>query len=313
MKDDSVINLDHHTNLVSIIIATYNRPNVLQHAVTSALYQDYSNIEVLVIGDCCNSETEEILSEFSDSRLKYFNLPENCGEQSGPNNYGMSIARGKYFAFLNHDDIYFPDHISSLVRTIKDQQCALAYSLFSSNEKISKKRIKNVMLDGRFDVHEGHPASTWLYDREVYQRTGEWVNFRSTYDVPSQEWIGRVYKNGTCIRSSNYLSIVIFRSSFMKKSYVTDDDSGQKEILRKMKSNPDKLRSELLTNHIALFNYKTRRFSQLLYLICLWIAKRILKPFGIRHPAILAYSMVNFKKGILIDKLRKQRGLHKLE
>ena len=104
------------TPTVSVIIAAYNRSNVLRYALRSALAQDFSDFEVLVIGDACTDDTEEVVASFADPRVSYLNLPLNFGEQSGPNNVGIARAQGRYIAFLNHDDFWFPDHLSAAVQ-----------------------------------------------------------------------------------------------------------------------------------------------------------------------------------------------------
>src|SRR5438105_4413192 len=115
--------------LVSVVLATYNRSNVLKFAIETVLWQSYSNWELLVIGDCCTDNTEELMSQFSDSRIHFHNLPENIGEQSGPNNEGCRRARGEYIAFLNHDDLWFPDHLEKSVSHLQSTGSDLIYSL----------------------------------------------------------------------------------------------------------------------------------------------------------------------------------------
>jgi len=91
--------------LVSVIIATYNRSNVLAIAIKTVLAQTYPQWELLVIGDACTDDTAAVVAGFGDVRIRFHNLAQNVGEQSGPNNEGMQQAKGKYFAFLNHDDL----------------------------------------------------------------------------------------------------------------------------------------------------------------------------------------------------------------
>lgn len=91
-------------------MATYNRSNVLPYSIASALNQTCSNIEILVIGDGCTDDSEKVVNDMADDRVRWIGLPENCGHQSGPNNVGLSEARGKYIAYLGHDDLWLPHH-----------------------------------------------------------------------------------------------------------------------------------------------------------------------------------------------------------
>src|SRR4051812_4085758 len=100
---------------VSIVMATYNRPSVLAFAIRSVLAQDFADWELIVVGDRCADETTALVASFADRRIRYVNLAIKYGEQSGPNNVGIARARVRYVAFLNQDDIWFPDHLRSAV------------------------------------------------------------------------------------------------------------------------------------------------------------------------------------------------------
>ncbi len=105
-----------HEPLVTVIIATYNWSSVLRHAVRSVLWQTYENFELLVIGDGCTDDSEEVVASFGDPRVRWINLPENVGSQSGPNNRGLELARGEYIAYQGHDDVWHPKHLATLWR-----------------------------------------------------------------------------------------------------------------------------------------------------------------------------------------------------
>ena len=74
--------------LVSIITATYNRSNVLAYTLRSALRSTVADWEHLVIGDACTDDTALVVAGLGDARVRFHNLAENFGEQSGPNNAG---------------------------------------------------------------------------------------------------------------------------------------------------------------------------------------------------------------------------------
>ncbi len=101
--------------IVSVIIPTYNWSSVLRFAVGSVLWQSERNLELLVMGDACTDDSEEVVRSFGDSRVHWHNLPRNFGSQSGPNNAGLELARGRFVAYLGHDDIWRPDHLATLL------------------------------------------------------------------------------------------------------------------------------------------------------------------------------------------------------
>src|SRR5688572_30048995 len=101
--------------LVTVVIATYNRADTLKYAVESCLWQTFKDFEVWVVGDACTDHTEKVMQSFSDPRINWYNLPKNSGYQSKPNNEGIRRAKGKYIAYLNHDDIWLPNHLEVLV------------------------------------------------------------------------------------------------------------------------------------------------------------------------------------------------------
>jgi glycosyltransferase involved in cell wall biosynthesis len=65
--------------LISVVIPTYNWSNVLKLAIKSVLWQSYQNFEIIVVGDACTDDSEEVVKSFNDSRIKWFNLEQNSG------------------------------------------------------------------------------------------------------------------------------------------------------------------------------------------------------------------------------------------
>ena len=96
---------------ITIVIATHNRPDCLRLAVESALRQTHTRWRMLVLGDGCDARTPNALQDIADPRVSYIDLPVRFGEQSGPNSVGMSLATTDWIAFLNHDDLWLPDHL----------------------------------------------------------------------------------------------------------------------------------------------------------------------------------------------------------
>ena len=104
---------------VSVVLSTYNRSNILPFAIESVLGQTRDDWELLVVGDNCTDDSEEIVARFDDGRIRFINLRERVGDQSGPNNEGVHQARAPFVAFLNHDDLWFPDHLERMLADVR--------------------------------------------------------------------------------------------------------------------------------------------------------------------------------------------------
>src|SRR3954454_1371728 len=115
---------------VTVIIPTFNWSGVLPYCVGSVLRQTFQDFEVLVIGDGCTDNSETVINTIGDARVRWFNLPENTGHQSGPNNEGLRQARGEFIAYHGHDDLWLPHHLTVMVNAMQETGADLAHSLF---------------------------------------------------------------------------------------------------------------------------------------------------------------------------------------
>jgi Glycosyl transferase family 2 len=87
------------TPTVTVIIQTFNRSNILPHAIGSVLWQTYGDWELLVIGDGCTDDSAAVVARFTNPRIRFINRAERVGGQSGPNDEGARTARSR--AHLN--------------------------------------------------------------------------------------------------------------------------------------------------------------------------------------------------------------------
>lgn len=92
--------------LVSIIMPTFNRANIIGQAIQSALDQTYSNWELLVCDDASDDETQQAVAAFRDERIRYTLLPK--GGAAAARNAGLRMARGEVIAYLDSDNIWHP-------------------------------------------------------------------------------------------------------------------------------------------------------------------------------------------------------------
>jgi len=101
-----------------VITATYNRPEITD-AINSVLAQEFQDFEYIIIDDGSTDNTEDLVKPFlEDKRLKYV-YQNNTGQAKALNN-GIKIAKGKYIAFLDSDDLYLPNHLSLCTSKMED-------------------------------------------------------------------------------------------------------------------------------------------------------------------------------------------------
>lgn len=108
--------------LVSIIIPTYNRAQLIGETLNSVLAQTYKNWECIVVDDGSSDTTEAIVNLFmqQDSRFHYVHRKKNyLPGGNGARNYGFSLAKGKYIQFFDSDDIMHPEKLEQQVSTFE--------------------------------------------------------------------------------------------------------------------------------------------------------------------------------------------------
>jgi glycosyltransferase involved in cell wall biosynthesis len=170
--------------LVSVVIPTYRRPELLERAVESVLEQTYPNFEVLVVGDCCPL-AGEVVRGLADHRLRYWNLERHSGDSGAtPRNYALkAMARGTLVAYLDDDNRWRSDHLESLVGPLVDDPAAtFAFGSFElAGETIVCRRPRRFQIDTSALVHRrfllerfGYwrpPSGTgWAHDWELVSR-----------------------------------------------------------------------------------------------------------------------------------------------
>ncbi|HKN18177.1 MAG TPA: glycosyltransferase, partial [Dissulfurispiraceae bacterium] len=112
--------------LVTVIMPTLNRPGMLCRALESILSQTYRNLEAIVVNDG-GEDVNDVIAPFHDNRVVYLCHDRNRG-RSAARNTGLKAAHGTYIAYLDDDDIYYPDHLETLVGFLEKSGAKVAYS-----------------------------------------------------------------------------------------------------------------------------------------------------------------------------------------
>lgn len=168
--------MDNH--LISIIIPAYNAELYISHSLESCLEQTYSNIEIIVINDGSDDNTENIVNDYVSnySNIKLISI-ENSGVSTA-RNIGINSSSGEYLMFLDADDILCPwavEHLLDII-LIEKADIAIGESISTTNllDNISKNEsIQTTVWNGTEALQKSladHPLtySVWakLYRKE---------------------------------------------------------------------------------------------------------------------------------------------------
>jgi glycosyltransferase involved in cell wall biosynthesis len=113
--------------LASVIIPTYNRPESLKEAIQSVLRQEYTYFEIIVINDGGVDVQGVINGLNAGKKIRYINHEKNRG-LAAARNIGIRIANGKYIAYLDDDDIFYPSHLDILVNFLESNEFKVAFT-----------------------------------------------------------------------------------------------------------------------------------------------------------------------------------------
>lgn len=218
--------------LFSIVLPTHNRPDVLHFAIRSVLAQTIRDFELLIVGDGCTDQTAEIVKGFDDARITWFDLPKAPNFGYANRNIVLRQVRGKYIAFMAHDDLWLPDHLERFIPAFERPGIELAYSQpvwVSPDGKITPT-IFNLVDDAltleMFLAKKTNriPAACVVHRRECLDRYGYWDD-----SLPREgdlDMWGRIIKGGgrqnvAYLRAATCLH---FRADWKKKNSILDEE-----------------------------------------------------------------------------------------
>ncbi|KAF2336451.1 glycosyltransferase family 2 protein [Flavobacterium daemonense] len=118
-------------HLVSILIPTYNTEKFIRETLQSVQNQTYSNWEMILVDDASTDQTVAIIEEFAknDSRIKLFKLEKNSGNGFA-RNIALEKASGKYIAYLDADDLWFPEKLEKQIHFLKTKNLPFTFSFY---------------------------------------------------------------------------------------------------------------------------------------------------------------------------------------
>lgn len=224
---------------VTVITATYNRSEVLHYAVRSVLRQTFRDYEMLVVGDACTDDSEQVVNAFGDPRVRWINLPKRTTHQSSPNNEGLRQARGGIIAYLGHDDLWLPHSLSVLVGALDATGADMAHS-FPMNVAADEVSAWPVIS------HRGYAAPTCtVHRRNVVDRIGFWREPAEITISPDVDFFRRILAAGLKTFFVRRMTAVKFPGSWRRDVYLTHPSHEQAAWTERIEADPDFEASQL--------------------------------------------------------------------
>lgn len=145
---------------ITVLMPVYNCELYIREAVDSILNQSFTDFEFLILDDASTDQTVLVIKEYNDPRIQLIEKPINTGYTNSLN-YGLQLAKGKYIARMDGDDISFPERfakqISFLEANPKTIVCGTSYKIVKNDKKISipesNDAIKLALLKGNCICH----------------------------------------------------------------------------------------------------------------------------------------------------------------
>lgn len=178
--------------LISAVIPTYRRPDVIERSVGSVLAQTYRPLELVVIDDGSGDATPKVLESLAprakaaDVVYRYVTVPN--GGAGLARNAGIEQSMGAMVAFLDDDDAWRPDKLERQVPALTQSEAGVAYTRYVHQGHEDKPKppqnalaegwVFEQVCDGRCRPH----LQTLLVKREVFQKVGAFISARNFQD-----------------------------------------------------------------------------------------------------------------------------------
>lgn len=154
---------------VSILMPVYNTAPYLREAMDSIMSQTFADFELIVLNDCSPDNAEEILDTYNDTRIVRYRGEKNVG-LANVLNVGIGMARGKYIARMDSDDISLPNRLQVQVDYLEAHPeidlVSVGMQLFGAKEEVwvRERNPEKVKIEALFHSPVLHASSVWRKD-----------------------------------------------------------------------------------------------------------------------------------------------------
>lgn len=119
--------IERLAGLVSIIMPSYNTAPYIKETIQSVLNQTYEDWELLIVDDCSTDNTDEVLAEIHDPRIRIFKNECNSGAAVSRNR-ALREAKGQWIAYLDSDDLWMPEKLEKQIKFMESHGYAFSYT-----------------------------------------------------------------------------------------------------------------------------------------------------------------------------------------
>lgn len=239
---------------VTVIIPTYNYSSVLPYSIGSVQRQTFADWELLVIGDGCTDDSGEVVRRTAgeDARIRWINLPENFGQAAAPNNEGVRQARGEIIAYLGHDDLWLPHHLSVLTAAI-DAGADMSYGIVESVQPPGEEPRAVPAHPFRYQPGQWIPPTGVLHRKATIEKAGGWRDYRTLSLTPEADLWLKMQENGGILTFVPRLTAIKMPASLRKNVYRDRPSHEQEFWTRRILEEPD-LEAKELGRLVGLLN-----------------------------------------------------------
>lgn len=192
---------------VSIVLPVYNGERYLAQAIESILKQTYTNFELLIVNDCSNDRTPEIIDYYGrlDTRVKVINNEQNM-KLPRSLNHGFEMASGQYFTWTSDDNLFLPEALRVMVNALENNSdVGMAYCDYTLIDEQGNVIQKNSLDEPELLVGENCIGACFLYRADIARKIGGYdadLFLAEDYDY----WL-RIYREAkvTHVKENVYL------------------------------------------------------------------------------------------------------------
>ena len=162
---------------ISVIIPTYNRVHTIARTIESVLSQTCQNFEILVADDASTDDTENLVREFARSSPIYYLRHESNKGAPVARNMGAKEARGEYLAFLDSDDIWYPQFLERQLSILEElppdvgMVCCGMLQKGAGHERVMSSGSRDLTYDENLVFGDGICTSSFLIKKVAFEET----------------------------------------------------------------------------------------------------------------------------------------------